>query len=344
MSLDNEKPDVALVAYDTLGDGLIYLMVAENLCLNGFEVPFYGKQIADLREWLPQFRVERYSTEQDLESELGRHDLVLYSPPSFVRQTRSPDDMQRLAERYVLICNSPHIPDYWRYDHTKRIKNELPPEKARKLLGLADCGGCMRHRKFGRENVVEIALAYMKERMQLENVTKDVRLKVPDGLKHRRYRRRIVISPDSASPGRKDWDPARFLALADRIAARGYDPRFLDATDNHQEWKTMPGNTYETPKFLSIAELAAFLYESGAVVANDSGNGHLASFLRVPTITIHRGLKPRYPWRPGWGPGTIVCPTIALSLFRRRLWRPFVPVAKILREIDRYCSDQPAPS
>ena len=118
------------MAYDTLGDGLIYLMVAENLCLNGFEVTFYGKQIADLREWLPQFRVERYSTEQDLESELGRHDLVLYSPPSFVRQTRSPDDMQRLAERYVLICNSPHIPDYWRYDHTKRIKNELPPEKA----------------------------------------------------------------------------------------------------------------------------------------------------------------------------------------------------------------------
>ena len=140
----------------------------------------------------------------------------------------------------------------------------------------------MRHRKFGRENVVEITLAFMKERMQLENVTKDVRLKVPDGLKHRRYRRRIVISPDSASPGRKDWDPARFLALADRIAARGYDPRIVVAPANHQEWKTMPGNTYETPKFLSIAELAAFLYAGVRSSPRTRGNGHLASILRGP--------------------------------------------------------------
>lgn len=341
MPLDNEKPDVALVAYDTLGDGLIYLMMAENLSLNGFEVTYYGKQTADLREWLPQFRVERYSTEQDLDSELGRHDLVLYSPPTSVRQSRSPDEMRRLAERYVLICNSPHIPDYWSYDHTERIKRDLPPEKARKLLGLAGCGARIRHRQFGRETVVEITLAFMKEKMQLESATKEVRLTVPDGLEHRRYRRRIVISPDSASPGRKDWDPGRFLALADRLAARGYDPRIVVAPANHQTWKTMPGNIYETPKFLSISELAAFLYESGAVVANDSGNGHLASFLRVPTITIHRGLKPNYAWRPGWGPGTIVCPTIAVSLFKRRLWRPFVPTAKILRAIDDYCLEQP---
>ena len=36
------KPRIALVAFSSLGDGLIYLMMAENLRLNGFAVTYFG--------------------------------------------------------------------------------------------------------------------------------------------------------------------------------------------------------------------------------------------------------------------------------------------------------------
>lgn len=43
-----------------------------------------------------------------------------------------------------------------------------------------------------------------------------------------------------------------------------------------------------------MAELASFIFESGTIVANDSGNGHLAPFLGVPSITICRKRNPYF--------------------------------------------------
>jgi ADP-heptose:LPS heptosyltransferase len=36
---------------------------------------------------------------------------------------------------------------------------------------------------------------------------------------------------------------------------------------------------FELPLFNNIGDLASFIFESALMVANDSGNGHLASFL-----------------------------------------------------------------
>lgn len=329
---NGDEPRIALVSYDSLGDGLIYLMMAENLRRNGFRVTYYGNRTSDLVGWLPQLSIRPYP--EDLESELREFDLVLYCPPSFVRHRLTEVEMRRLAERYVIICLSRNFPESWRVDHTERIEKELPPEKSRRLRRLASCSGCIRHRKFATESVVQIALSFMKEKMGLENVTPDVHLRVPAGLRHRRYRDRIVLCPDSATPGRKDWTPARILDLAARLKSRGLDPKIVAAPGNVAKWQSMAADICESPALLSVKELAAYFYESGVVVASDSGSGHLASFLRVPTVTIHRRLNRKFAWRPDWGPGDVVCPTITLSVLKMHIWRPFVSTAKILRAVD----------
>ncbi|MDQ5942536.1 MAG: hypothetical protein QG572_1352 [Pseudomonadota bacterium] len=55
MSAPTPKARIALVAFSSLGDGLIYLMMAENLRLNGFSVTYFGNIGHQLRAWLPQF-------------------------------------------------------------------------------------------------------------------------------------------------------------------------------------------------------------------------------------------------------------------------------------------------
>jgi heptosyltransferase III len=332
--LNGDEPKIALVSYDSLGDGLVYLMMAENLRRNGFRVTYYGNRISDLAGWFPQLSIRPYPEMGRLESELRDFDLVLYCPPSFVRHRLSEVEMRRLAERYVIICLSRNFPEFWRVDHTERIEKELPPEKSRRLQRLASCSGCIRHRKFSTESVVQITLSFMKEKMGLENVTPDVHLHAPMGLRHRRHRDRIVLCPDSAVPGRKDWTPARILDLAARLKSRGLDPKIVAAPGNIAKWQGMAANVCESPALHSVEELAAYLYESGVVVASDSGSGHLASFLRVPTVTIHRRMNRKFAWRPDWAPGVVVCPVITLSVLKTHIWRPFIPTAKILRAVD----------
>jgi hypothetical protein len=332
------RPRIGLVAYDSLGDGLMYLMVADNLRRNGFDVSYFGGAVSQLADWLPQFEVKPYPPVADMEAELDDFDLVICSPPSFIRHRYSEDQMRALAERYVLVCLSRHVPEHWRFDHRKGIRDRLPPDVADRLQGPAGCSGTIRYRRRSGRNMVEMALSFMTERMGLEDVSKDVELRPPDGVAYRRHRDRVVIFPDSANPERKDWTPARYLDLATRLTDRGLKPKIVVSADNLETWRQMPGNDYETTDFPSISALAAYLYESGVVIANDSGGGHLASFLGVPTITIYRRMKPSYLWRPGWGPGTVIWPTVTLSILKLHVWRPFISTTKILKAVDRYLS------
>lgn len=335
---DDEAPRVALVSYDSLGDGLIYLMMAENLRLNGFDVTYFGNCISPLAGWFPQLPIRPYPETGRMESELEEFDLVLCSPPSFVRHRSTEAEMRRLAERYVIICVSRNFSGSWRVDHTQRIETELPPQKSRRLRQLASCSGSIRHRKSSGQTVVQATLSFMQKDMGLERVTPDVQLDAPAGLVHRRYRDRVVLCPDSATPERKDWTPSRILHLAARLKARGLDPKIVAAPANIAQWQALSANVCESPALPGIDALAAYLYESGAVVASDSGSGHLASFLRVPTVTIHRRMNRRFAWRPGWGPGVVVSPIITLTVPRAHIWRPFVPTAKIVEAVEAFCS------
>ena len=335
---DHDVPRIALVSYDSLGDGLVYLMMAENLRLNGFDVTYYGDCISGLAGWVPQLPVRPYPEIDRMESELQEFDLVLCSPPSFIRRHSTEAEMKRLAERYVIICISRNFSESWRVDHTRRIEEELAPEKSRRLQRLAGCSGSIRHRMSSGRTVVQATLSFMQKDMGLECVTPDVELHAPAGLVHRRHRDRVVLCPDSSTPDRKDWSPLRIVHLAARLRSRGLDPKIVASPDNIAKWRELSADVCESPALHGIDALAAYLYESGAVVASDSGSGHLASFLRVPTVTIHRRMNRRFEWRPGWGPGVVVSPVITLTVPKTHIWRPFIPAARIVEAVEAFCS------
>jgi len=328
MSAPLPKARIALVAFNSLGDGLIYLMMAENLRLNGFAVTYFGNIGYQLRNWLPQFEIRPYPTEEEMDLALTGFDLVIMSPPQFLRDRMDPATTEAMRRKWLLICQK--APTDWHFDLTETKRAMLPAETFTGLAGLLGCGGSIRDRKYTTESVVDITLEYMRKRMGLTQLTRSVTLTPPPELQQRRHPRRVVVSPDSAWPQKKDWPPRAFLKLCRELQAQGDDPKIVVAPANHERWRKMPGNTFETPVFHDIGALAAYIYESGAVIANDSGNGHLSSFLGVPAVTIYRKRNPKFHWRPDWAPATVVCPRMTLPGFRGEIWKPFVGVRDVI--------------
>ena len=322
------KARIALVAFSSLGDGLIYLMMAENLRLNGFAITYFGNIGYQLRAWLPQFEIRPYPTLDDMDRTLADFDLVIMSPPQFLRDQMDSETTDTMRRKWLLICQK--APDDWRFDLTDTKRSKLAPETFSALLGLLNCGGSMRDRKYTTESVVDITLEYLSKRMGLSQLTHTVALTPPAGLELRRHRRRIVVSPDSAKPKKKDWPARAFLKLCRTLHKQGDEPKIVVAPRNHERWRKLPENSFQTPVFHDIGELAAYIYESGAVIANDSGNGHLASFLGVPVVTIYRKRNPKFHWRPDWAPATVVCPRIVLPGFCGDIWKPFVGVNDVI--------------
>lgn len=331
---------LGLVAFDSLGDGLLYLMIAENLRLNGYDVTSYGNIAYQMRHWLPDMKIKPYPDPQQFEAELEQYDLVIVSPPQFFRNRMDEQLTRKAREKWLLICQK--CPPTWSFDHTERLSRTLDRETFAQIEGLANCSGSIRYRQFTDESAVEMTLQYMLEKMHLPHVRKNVPLSPPRDLVHRRCPRRIIISPDSAGPENKNWTSRSFIRLAHELQARGYSPEIVVAPKHHASWVDMKGNAFPTPCFQDIDHLSSHLYESGAVIANDSGNGHLASFLGVPVVTIYRKRNPLFHWRPDWGPGIVVCPRLTIPWVNGAIWKPFVPMSQVIAAVEDLCSEVPS--
>lgn len=120
----------------------------------------------------------------------------------------------------------------------------------------------------------------------------------PEGCIYRRFPKRVALHSSSGDPV-KNWP--QFLKLADLLEKGGFEPVFI---------RPMP----------SLDDLAALIYESGYFIGNDSGPGHLASCLNIPTLTLAADAESIALWRPGWGPGLLALPPMSLKI-SRKYWK-----------------------
>lgn len=145
--------------------------------------------------------------------------------------------------------------------------------------------------------------------------SKENGLTPPPGLIHRKYPKRIAIHPDGSSLEKK-WTLSKFQKLSTLLTKQGYEPIFLTLN--------------EKPLCSTLEALASFLYESGSFIGNDSGPGHLASYLQIPSLIIGQNPKHFRLWRPGWLPAIIATPSPWVSYFKftRKRWKSFLSVNK----------------
>ena len=158
----------------------------------------------------------------------------------------------------------------------------------------------------------------------------------PSSLRHRQHLRRIAIHPE-ASTDDKRWPRRSFVKLAHRLRDRGYDVQFVIAPHERKHWSERDRGGIPAPVFDSPHELACWLYESGWFIGNDSGVGHLASNLGIPTISLFRRRGVSERWRPAWGAVTVVLPWqwIPTAGLKEKFWRETLTCARVLRVFQR---------
>lgn len=319
---------VALVSFDSLGDSLLYLLLAHNLKINGYDVTYFGNVGYQLRPWLPRLNIKPKLSMDTLQNDLSEYQLVIMSPAQEMRDRFEIDShyLDHIKSQYLLICQ--HAPEYWEYDHNSSLLKRLSPEVFASIKSIINAGGSIRYRCFKNESVVDILCDYMREKMKLPIIERYVDLQPLANLEFRKHRNRIIVSPDSAGPIEKNWGEKQFVALCRKFRVSGYDPIIVVAPQNYQYWKKLTNGEFSMPMFDDLGKLASYIYESCILIANDSGNGHLASFLGVPTVTIYKKANPYFHWRPDWtkNNNVVVYPKFIIKLPWMRLWKPFLTV------------------
>lgn len=156
--------------------------------------------------------------------------------------------------------------------------------------------------------------------------SKENGLSPPEHLVHKRFLRRVVIHPTSSSV-EKNWD--RYAIVAKDLKKRGFEPVIAVSGKEREMWQE-----FNPPFFATLADLAAFIYESGFVIGNDSLIGHLASNLQIPTLIIADDAGRMRLWRPGWLEGAVLTPAPWIPNFgfcrlRKKAWKRWISPRRV---------------
>jgi heptosyltransferase III len=185
-------------------------------------------------------------------------------------------------------------------------------------------------------NMVDLQVVVCQELFGFTQVVRSNGLIAPPEYQQGRYKQRVVIHPTS-NDHMRCWLPKRFIAVAGRLKKLGYTPVFVVAPAEIPKvgWITQHNFVLYTSE--SLDELAGFLYESGEFIGNDSGVGHLASNVGLPTVSLMQRRKVKLRWSPNWALGEALLPGVPLILksWKECYWKYFISVNKVLNAFAR---------
>ncbi len=306
-------PRAGVFCHNGLGDGVNCLVLSNNLHLNGWKVETYQNTVGSMKNWFPHLPVQPYPSIEELPRILQSYDwffVVQNDTCEFVK-TLIKEGKRRFPERIKVIYLYP----------SKFIVNEPY---------YSDC------LTDPKKSIAENMRLFCERILHLPKITEHNGFIPPPELFHRKCRKRISIHPTSARPTR-NWPKEKFLELGAYLKSEGFEPVFIPGSKDAPDWA---GTGFEIPIFSSLDLLARYIYESGYLIGNDSGLGHLASALKVPTLTFCRKKTWANMWAPSFGNGIVVTPNswipnISGFRLRDRHWQKFITVGMAKRAFNK---------
>jgi len=293
-----------VLSQNGLGDGFISLVLSNNLRNMGWDVVTLHGSLGLMGEWFPNLKIERYP-----EPEVAREFL---------------DSFDRL---YVFYTR-----DYAFVNQIIDIGKSECPEKVKIIYPepFIDPRSCPHYRDFP----IEGQISFVENIRRQMGGVKDNGLRNPGGLVLRKEKKRVVLHVRS-SKDQKDWPIRKFIQLGRRLKARGFDPIFIVGESKYRGPYRAVEKEFAMPDFKSLDEIARFVFESGFLIGIDSGLGHMASSMGLPTITLARRESTIRFWRPDRDPNTILTPpkwvpNLKGLRLRDRFWKKFVSVDAVM--------------
>lgn len=184
--------------------------------------------------------------------------------------------------------------------------------------------------------MVDIQVKFCVHELLLKNVTQQNNISPASNLVPKKYPNRIVIHPTSYEK-KRSWTPEKFLALAKSLQQRGFDPQFIVSPSERATCNWLVAQGFALPEFSSLEQVASWIFESGWFIGNDSGIGHLASNLNIPTVTLGMRKRLLQRWRPGWAKGEVLFPPpwLVTRPLKEACWQYLISVKQVLDAFDR---------
>jgi len=306
-------PKAAVFCHNGLGDGINSLVLSNNLHLNGYEVVTYHNLIASMQNWIPHLPIQPYPPLEELHKVMRAHEwfFVIWNDTHEFTKQLVQEGKRRFRERIKVLYLYP----------SRHIVNEPFYADC-----LTDPTASMAHN-------LHIVCDQV---LHLPKSTKSVGLIVPTKLVYKKYPKRVVIHPTSGR-STKNWPKEKFIKLATHLKKEGFSPIFVPGLQEMKNWKDIG---FDIAHFDTLDELAAYLYESGYLIGNDSGLGHLASALSIPTMTFFRRKALAKMWAPSFAPGVVLTPSSLIPnirglRLRDRYWHRLITVNMARRGFER---------
>lgn len=307
-------PKAGVFCHNGLGDGVVSLVLSNNLQLNGWKVDTYQNTIGSMQRWIPHLPILPYPPADQVERMLHEYQWL------FIFQNDSSEFIQKLIAE-----GKWRDPDQVKVIYiypSRRIVNEPYYQDAQIDPDLS---------------VAENLRRFCENILHLPKITASNGVIPPAGLRHRFYDKRVLIHPTSSRPG-KNWSRDKFIELAWHLQREGFEPFLILGASDREAWKEQ--SHLFAPLFPALDDAASYIYESAYLLGNDSGFAHLASCLGVPTLTVSRRKALARLWAPSFTPGVVVTPhpwipNIRGLRLRDRYWQSFISTEKVLRAFDR---------
>lgn len=281
---------IGMIIYPSLGDSLVFMILAHNLRRNGFKVTVFNNFLTTLRSYFPEEDPQPYPTEETARANLAKlFDVLIYTHHEIIPAELKNDPQACVLEDYKLFHQTPML-------------------------------------------MVDIMASVCQGVFGLAHVVKSNGFKIHGELEFRKHHHRVIIHPSASIPMRQ-WAVQRFIALAHQLKKHNYEPVFVIAAYEQPQFTWIAEQGFTMVANPSIEALPQLFYESGWFIGNDSGVGHLASNIGIPTITLATGKGKTLRWRPGWTYGTALFPHIPLirGKWKRSYWKYCISVSRVMR-------------
>lgn len=308
---------VAIVPCPALGDVTLYIRLAWIFYTNGAQVTFFSSLAQSTQSHFLWMNI-RTSEALDLKALSCSFDLVI-SYVGWLNRTGVGDDVT--SSRNLAIVSA------------KKLPETLPPS----LKDIEACGQVYPHasRPFCLEsragkNMAQWVDDYAQRAFGLKSDAQ-VEVKID-----RRPTEFPCVSIFPTTPeSRKNYSLRGFVWLGQQLRRKGWDVDFL-CLPAEKARIVAQVTSFPVRTFPTVGELMDHLANRQAVISNDSGGGHLASLMGIPTVTITRRNKV-FVWRPGFDPrNEVIAPLLSVKIAGRYCWRPFVPVWRIPNVLERF--------
>lgn len=286
-----------------LGDGLIALVVSNNLQRNGDEVSTFHPFLSQLQSWFPHLPLLAFPSLEKL-AYFDRY-IIIYEKTPWMQEVLAFCERNYPMKTFVLnpIATTNRDYPYWE-------------------IGKFD----------GKRTFAHNLMTFCADGLKVQKASMENGITLPNHICKKKYPKRVIFHPTSSRPG-KNWPESKFIETARLLKDQNYDPIFILSKEEKNNWPSMP---FSAPEFDSLSDVADFIAESGGMIGNDSGIGHLASSLGLPTVTICRSKMTSDFWRPAWAPNKVVLPPPYLPnlkglRLRDKYWKQAISVSKVLK-------------